>query len=334
MLEDFIRKLPKAELHVHIEGSLEPEMMMALAERNDISIPFSSVREIRDAYDFRDLQSFLDIYYDGASVLRTEQDFYDLAWVYLEHAAADGVKRAEIFFDPQTHTSRGIAFSTVVSGLRRAVDDARDLGVSAALIMSFLRHLSPEEAMQTLDEGLRFRSSLIGVGLDSSERGHPPELFEEVFARARREGLHVVAHAGEEGPPEYIRQALDILGVERIDHGVRIDEDPELVRRVISERVPLTVCPLSNVKLRVFDKLEHHNLKRLLDAGAMVTINSDDPAYFGGYIADNYEATADALGLTRGEIVTIARNSIDAAFLTPAEREHLLADLDASQLTR
>ncbi|HDL50188.1 MAG TPA: adenosine deaminase, partial [Actinobacteria bacterium] len=308
-MEDFIRELPKAELHIHIEGSLEPEMMMALAERNDISIPFSSVKEIRDAYEFRDLQSFLDIYYDGASVLRTEQDFYDLAWAYLERAVSDGVKRAEIFFDPQTHTSRGIAFSTVVSGLRRAVDDARDLGVSAALIMSFLRHLSPEEAMQTLDDGLRFRSSLIGVGLDSSERGRPPELFAKVFARARSEGLHLVAHAGEEGPPEYIRQALDVLGVERIDHGVRIDEDPELVRRIISEQIPLTMCPLSNVKLRVVDELEHHNLKRLLDAGAMVTINSDDPAYFGGYIADNYEAAAAALGLTRTEIVTIARNS-------------------------
>ncbi|GBD84478.1 adenine deaminase [bacterium BMS3Abin02] len=334
MLEDFIRELPKAELHIHIEGSLEPEMMMALAERNDISIPFSSVKEIRDAYEFRDLQSFLDIYYDGASVLRTEQDFYDLAWAYLERAVSDGVKRAEIFFDPQTHTSRGIAFSTVVSGLRRAVDDARDLGVSAALIMSFLRHLSPEEAMQTLDDGLRFRSSLIGVGLDSSERGRPPELFAKVFARARSEGLHLVAHAGEEGPPEYIRQALDVLGVERIDHGVRIDEDPELVRRIISEQIPLTMCPLSNVKLRVVDELEHHNLKRLLDAGAMVTINSDDPAYFGGYIADNYEAAAAALGLTRTEIVTIARNSIDAAFISPAEHENLLADLDVSQLTR
>ncbi|HDH26035.1 MAG TPA: adenosine deaminase [Actinobacteria bacterium] len=333
-MEDFIRELPKAELHIHIEGSLEPEMMMALAERNDISIPFSSVKEIRDAYEFRDLQSFLDIYYDGASVLRTEQDFYDLAWAYLERAVSDGVKRAEIFFDPQTHTSRGIAFSTVVSGLRRAVDDARDLGVSAALIMSFLRHLSPEEAMQTLDDGLRFRSSLIGVGLDSSERGRPPELFAKVFARARSEGLHLVAHAGEEGPPEYIRQALDVLGVERIDHGVRIDEDPELVRRIISEQIPLTMCPLSNVKLRVVDELEHHNLKRLLDAGAMVTINSDDPAYFGGYIADNYEAAAAALGLTRTEIVTIARNSIDAAFISPAEHENLLADLDVSQLTR
>lgn len=333
-MSSFVRALPKAELHIHIEGSLEPEMVMAMAARNEVPIRFSSVEQIRAAYEFSDLQSFLDIYYEGASVLCTEQDFYDLAWAYLERAAADGVRRTEIFFDPQTHTSRGVPFATVISGLHRAAEDAQDLGVSAALIMSFLRHLSPEEAMRTLEDGLRFRSWLVGVGLDSSEQGRPPELFAAVFDRARREGLHLVAHAGEEGPPEYIRQALDILKVERIDHGVRIEEDPALLQRVVSEGVPLTMCPLSNVRLHVFDEMRHHNLRRLLEAGAKVTINSDDPAYFGGYVGENYEAAASSLGLTDDEIITIARNSIEAAFVSPTDRAKMLVELDGVQATR
>ncbi len=331
-METYVRSLPKAELHIHIEGSLEPELMVTLAKRNDVALRFETVDEIRAAYAFTDLQSFLDIYYEGAAVLRTERDFYDLAWAYLNRAASDGVKRAEIFFDPQTHTTRGIPFDAVISGLHRAVEDAEDLGVSAALILSFLRHLSPEAAEQTLEDGLRHRMKIIGVGLDSSEVGRPPSLFEEVFRRARREGLHVVAHAGEEGPPEYIRQALDLLHAERIDHGVRVEEDPVLLRRVVKERIPLTMCPLSNVKLRVVDELAQHNLKRLIDAGAVVTINSDDPAYFGGYIVDNYVAAASALGLTEMDVATIARSSIEASFATEEQRATWLEE--TSQVTR
>jgi len=306
--------------------------MVTLAKRNDVALRFETVDEIRAAYAFTDLQSFLDIYYEGAAVLRTERDFYDLAWAYLNRAASDGVKRAEIFFDPQTHTTRGIPFDAVISGLHRAVEDAEDLGVSAALILAFLRHLSPEAAEQTLEDGLRHRMKIIGVGLDSSEVGRPPSLFEEVFRRARREGLHVVAHAGEEGPPEYIRQALDLLHAERIDHGVRVEEDPVLLRRVVKERIPLTMCPLSNVKLRVVDELAQHNLKRLIDAGAVVTINSDDPAYFGGYIVDNYVAAASALGLTEMDVATIARSSIEASFATEEQRATWLEE--TSQVTR
>jgi adenosine deaminase len=331
-VETYVRSLPKAELHIHIEGSLEPELMVTLAKRNDVALRFETVDEIRAAYAFTDLQSFLDICYEGAAVLRTERDFYDLAWAYLNRAASDGVKRAEIFFDPQTHTTRGIPFDAVISGLHRAVEDAEDLGVSAALILSFLRHLSPEAAEQTLEDGLRHRMKIIGVGLDSSEVGRPPSLFEEVFRRARREGLHVVAHAGEEGPPEYIRQALDLLHAERIDHGVRVEEDPVLLRRVVKERIPLTMCPLSNVKLRVVDELAQHNLKRLIDAGAVVTINSDDPAYFGGYIVDNYVAAASALGLTEMDVATIARSSIEASFATEEQRATWLEE--TSQVTR
>jgi len=294
--------------------------MLVLARRNDVALRFGTVEEIRAAYGFTDLQSFLDIYYEGAAVLRTEQDFYDLAWAYLTRAAADGVRRAEIFFDPQTHTERGVPFDTVISGLHRAASDAGDLGVSAELILSVLRHLSPEAAMRTLEEGLRHRDKIIGVGLDSSEIGRPPSLFEAVFARARGEGLHVVAHAGEEGPPEYIREALDLLRAERIDHGVRVEEDPALLERVISERIPLTMCPLSNLKLRVVEQLGDHNLKRLLDAGAVVTINSDDPAYFGGYIVDNYVAAAEALELSDADLAHIARSSIEASFATSQQK--------------
>jgi len=326
-VETYVRNLPKAELHIHIEGSLEPELMVTLAKRNDVALRFTTVEEIRAAYAFTDLQSFLDIYYEGTAVLRTERDFYDLAWAYLNKAALNGVKRAEIFFDPQTHTARGIPFDAVISGLHRAVEDAKDLGVSAALILSFLRHLSPEAAAQTLEEGLRHRMKIIGVGLDSSEVGRPPSLFEEVFRRARQEGLHVVAHAGEEGPPEYIWEALDLLHAERIDHGVRVEEDPVLLRRVVKERIPLTMCPLSNLKLRVVDELAQHNLKRLIDAGAVVTINSDDPAYFGGYIVDNYVKAASALGLTEMDLATLARSSIEASFATDEQQAEWLEEI-------
>lgn len=321
-----LEALPKAELHVHIEGTLEPEMMFEMARRNDIRLRFADVDEVRSAYQFTDLQSFLDIYYEGAQVLQTEQDFYDLAAAYLRRAAADGVRRAEIFFDPQTHTARGIPFATVIRGLRRAIDDAVDL-LSADLIMCFLRHLSPEEAMATFEEALPYRDQFIGVGLDSSERNRPPELFVDVYRRAAAEGLHLVAHAGEEGPPEYVWQALDLLGVERIDHGVRAVEDPALVDRLVQDQIPLTVCPLSNVKLRVFDRLEDHNLKTLLDKGVKVTINSDDPAYFGGYIGDNYRQTAAVLGLSESDILRIARFSLEATFLDPEAKGALLAEL-------
>lgn len=324
------RGLPKAELHLHIEGTLEPELMFALAERNGIALPFASVEEVRAAYRFTDLQSFLDIYYQGAAVLITEQDFYDLAWAYLERAAADNVRRVEMFFDPQTHTARGVAFTTVLDGLERAIDDARtQLGVSAGLIMCFLRHLSADEAVATLDAALPHVDRLLGVGLDSSENGNPPSKFAGVFADAVAAGLRPVAHAGEEGPPAYVAEALDVLGAERIDHGVRSMEDPELVRRLAAEQVPLTVCPLSNVKLRVVDILENHVLGDMLAAGLNVSINSDDPAYFGGYIADNYVAVAKGLDLGLGELAEIARNSFRATFLSEEEKARLIREVDA-----
>lgn len=328
-MEELIRDLPKAELHIHIEGALEPEMMFELAARNGVALRFASVEEVRAAYAFTDLQSFLDIYYEGMAVLQTERDFRDLARAYFERAHADGVRHAELFFDPQAHTGRGVPFATVVNGLYAAIEEARgDFGISALLILCFLRHLPAEQAMATLEEALPFLDRIAAVGLDSSEAGRPPEDFVEVYARARAEGLRAVAHAGEEGPPEYVRQALDLLGVERIDHGVRSEEDPALLDRLVREGVPLTMCPLSNVKLRVVDRLEDHNLKRLLDAGVRVLINSDDPAYFGGYIGQNYVETADALGLTRDEVVAIARNSIEATFLDDAAKGELLAELE------
>jgi adenine deaminase len=329
-MEAFVRGLPKAELHVHIEGTLEPELMVTLGNRNDVPVP--TVEEIRAAYAFSNLQSFLDIYYKGAAVLLTEQDFYELAWAYLTRAASDGVRRAELFFDPQTHTDRGVPFDVVVNGLYRATQEAADIGVSAALILSILRHLTPEAAMETLEAGLRHRSKIIGLGLDSSEIGRPPSLFQDVFARARAEGLHVVAHAGEEGPPEYIEQALDLLHAERIDHGVRLEEDHALLERVVAEGIPLTMCPLSNVKLRVFEDLSMHNLKRLYDAGVAVTINSDDPAYFGGYVADNYLAVANALDLSKADLAAMARTSLNASFVAESERSVWLSKLD--QATR
>jgi adenosine deaminase len=328
-MEAFIRGLPKAELHVHIEGTLEPEMMFDLARRNDISLRFGSVDEVRAAYQFTDLQSFLDIYYEGAGVLRNEQDFFDLTYAYLQRAARDNVKRAEIFFDPQTLTARGIAFETVMTGISRALEVGRvELGISSGLIMCFLRHLSVEEANETLELALPFRQDLLAVGLDSSEVGNPPEKFDAVFSRARREGFLVVAHAGEEGPPDYIWKALDVLHARRIDHGVRAEEDPDLLFRLAEERIPLTMCPLSNIKLHVFPSLVQHNLRKMLARGIVVTINSDDPAYFGGYVGDNYVAVAEALGLTRQELVVLAANSFEASFLRVEERRAFLAELD------
>jgi len=328
-MQPAIATLPKIELHLHIEGSLEPELMFELAARNSVALPWDSVEAVREAYRFSDLQSFLDIYYAGASVLITEKDFYDLTWAYLERCRSDKVRHTEIFFDPQTHTDRGIAFDTVVRGITRALDDGREqLGISSHLILCFLRHLSAEAAMATLEEALPWRERIIGVGLDSSEKGHPPEKFKAVFDRAREEGFLTVAHAGEEGPAEYIRQALDLLKVRRIDHGVRCVEDPELVTRLAAEQIPLTVCPLSNVKLCVFERLEDHNLKELLHAGVCVTLNSDDPAYFGGYIGENFSATAVALDLSLNDLERLARNAVQAAFLDAERRENLLIEID------
>jgi adenosine deaminase len=312
-LTALIHRIPKAELHLHIEGTLEPELMMTLARRNGVDIPYASVDEIRSAYEFSDLQSFLDIYYAGAQVLLEEQDFYDLTWEYLERAASDNVRHVEIFFDPQTHTERNIGFATVIDGIYRALQDGETkLGITFELIMCFLRHLSAADAQATLEEALPHKDRIRAVGLDSSEVGHPPAKFVEVFDRARNEGFLTVAHAGEEGPPEYIREALDLLKVERIDHGVRSLEDPALVERLVEAQTPLTVCPLSNVKLRVFDTLADHNLGKLLEAGLCATINSDDPAYFGGYVGENFLQTQRALELSEEEIVTLARNSFAA----------------------
>ena len=326
----FLRGMPKAELHIHIEGSLEPEMMFALARRNGVVLGYSSVEEAREAYDFSDLQSFLDLYYEGMKVLLHERDFYELTLAYLEKAASQGVRHAEIFFDPQAHTGRGVAFETAIKGIRRALlDGGRRFGVSSRLILCFLRHLSADEAMQTLREALPYEGWISGVGLDSSEVGHPPEDFEAVFEEAARHGFLRVAHAGEEGPPEYIRQALNSLGAERIDHGVRCMEDPKLVERLKDERVPLTVCPLSNVRLRVFSSIEEHPLKRMLGAGLCVTVNSDDPAYFGGYVADNFVAIREGLGFTREDFRKVAENSFTASFLGEEEKRRLLAELDA-----
>lgn len=324
-----IEKLPKTELHLHIEGTFEPELMFEIAGRNGVTLPYDSVEAIRAAYEFSDLQSFLDIYYAGAGCLITERDFHDLTAAYLKRAHADNVVHAEIFFDPQTHTDRGIAFETVLNGITSALDEAeRDHGITSALILCFLRHLDADSAMATLQQALPHRERILGVGLDSSEVGNPPSRFQAVFDRARDEGFLTMAHAGEEGPPEYIREALDLLQAQRIDHGVRCEEDPELVARLRDEQVPLTVCPLSNVKLRVFDTMADHNLGRLLDAGLCVTVNSDDPAYFGGYVNENYRATADGLGLTEAQVVQLVRNSFLASFLDDAAVERHLAEVD------
>ena len=329
-LPALLREMPKCELHMHIEGSLEPELIFALAQRNGIAIPYASVEALRAAYAFTDLQSFLDIYYAGASVLLKEEDFFDMAMAYFHRAKADNVVHAELFFDPQTHTDRGVPFQVVIDGLTRASETARrELGVSSALILCFLRHLSEEAAFETLEQALPFRDRFVGVGLDSSERGHPPQKFARVFAKCRELGQHLVAHAGEEGPPEYIETALDLLKVERIDHGVRCVEKPALVERLAREQVPLTVCPLSNIKLCVFDSMDRHNLAALLDAGLKVTVNSDDPAYFGGYVNTNFEATFDGLPqLGPRHAYVLARNSIEASFAPEADKQAWIEQLD------
>lgn len=329
-LPALLAAMPKAELHIHIEGSLEPELIFALAQRNGVTLPYASVEDLRRAYAFTNLQSFLDIYYAGASVLLKEQDFYDMAWAYLQRAAADHVLRAEIFFDPQTHTARGVAMETVVNGLWRACQDAKKLGVDAELILCFLRHLSEAEAFETLEQALPFRDKFIGVGLDSSEVGHPPEKFARVFAKCRQLGLHLVAHAGEEGPPEYVWAALDVLKVERVDHGVQSAKDAALMRRLAQERIPLTVCPLSNLKLCVFPALKQHNLRQLLDAGLCATVNSDDPAYFGGYVNENFLQTFAATGLDAQHAYQLARNSFEGSFASPAQKKDYIERLDAA----
>jgi len=329
-LPKLLRVMPKAELHIHFEGSLEPELIFELAKRNGVTLPYASVEALRAAYAFTNLQSFLDIYYAGASVLLHEQDFYDMAWAYLQRAKADNVVHAEIFFDPQTHTERGVSMATVINGLHRACADAQaQLGVSAQLILCFLRHLSEEAALQTFNDALPFKDKFIGVGLDSSEVGHPPEKFKNVFALAHAHGLHLVAHAGEEGPPAYMWSALDVLHVERIDHGVQAVHDAALMQRLAKDRTPLTVCPLSNQKLCVFPDLKQHNIGQLLDAGLCVTINSDDPAYFGGYINDNFVQTFEATGLTAQQAYALARNSFEASFVPEPQRQKWLHELKA-----
>jgi len=324
-MQNFIKQLPKVELHLHIEGSLEPELMFDLARRNHIDIPFASPQEVRDAYQFTNLQSFLDIYYQGAQVLVQEQDFFDLTWAYLLRCQQDNVIHAEIFFDPQTHTARGIPFATVIDGISKALDRGRrELGISSQLILCFLRHLSQDDAIATLEQALPYKDRIVGVGLDSSEQGHPPEKFAEVFRKAREAGFLAVAHAGEEGPAENIRKAMDLLGVQRIDHGVRCVEDEALVQELARSRMPLTVCPLSNVKLKVFEKMEDHNILELLRKGLCVTINSDDPAYFGGYMSDNFNAVARALPVTREELAQFTFNAIEASFVSGQDQRHCL----------
>nr|WP_315253771.1 adenosine deaminase [uncultured Duganella sp.] len=325
-LRRVLQQMPKAELHIHIEGSLEPELIFALAERNGVKLTYGSVEELRAAYAFSDLQSFLDIYYAGASVLLKEQDFYDMTAAYLKRAEEDNVRHTEIFFDPQTHTHRGVPMEAIINGIYRACQDSP---VSATLILCFLRHLSEKDALATLEAALPYRDKFIGVGLDSSEVGNPPEKFARVFARSRELGLRLVAHAGEEGPPEYIYTALDTLKVERIDHGVRCLEDQALTERLAREQMALTVCPLSNIKLCVFDQMDQHNLLELLDAGIVATVNSDDPAYFGGYMNDNFIATFEALPLGLSHAQRLARNSFAAAFLPAAQKQQFLDEVDA-----
>jgi adenosine deaminase len=325
----FIEGVPKAELHVHIEGTLEPEMMLVLAARNGVRLPYASPRELRAAYRFRNLQDFLGLYYQGVQVLRTQRDYSELTEAYLKTARANNVLHAEIFFDPQAHTSRGVSFQTVVEGIDEALrTHGPELGISTRLILCFLRDRDVRDAQETLTQALPYRDRIVAVGLDSSERGHPPAKFRDVFDRARREGFLAVAHAGEEGPAEYVRQALDDLGVRRIDHGIRALDDEQLVRRLVAENVPLTVCPLSNVRLGVIADMEHHPLREMLTRGLTVTVNSDDPAYFGGYVDENYRAVGRALSLTKTQITALARNSFEASFLAPNDRNRLLAQID------
>lgn len=329
-MDAFIAGLPKVELHIHIEGSLEPELMFALARRNGVDIPFDSVEAVREAYRFSNLQDFLDIYYQGMNVLRTEQDFYDLTMAYMTRIHADNVRHTEIFFDPQGHTERGVAFETVLNGITRALNDAEaKFGITSKLIMCFLRHLSEESAFATLEQALPYKDRIIGVGLDSSEMGHPPSKFARVFARAREEGFIVVAHAGEEGPPAYVREALDDLKIQRMDHGNRSLEDPALTQRIIDQGIALTVCPLSNLKLCGVKDMRDHPIKKMLDLGIKATVNSDDPSYFGGYMNDNFKAVTEALDLSRDHLITLVRNSIDAAFVDEPRKAALRTEIDA-----
>ncbi len=329
-LETLIQALPKAELHIHIEGSFEPELMFVIAQRNGIKLPYPDVKAIEQAYHFSDLQSFLDIYYAGAQVLLKEPDFYDLTWAYLTRVAQDNVRHVELFFDPQTHTDRGVPLLDVIEGIYRALKQAEvELGITSRMILCFLRHLSVEQAMETLQKALPFKDKITAVGLDSSEKGNPPEQFKAVFDAARLAGFLTVAHAGEEGPPEYIWQALEQLKVSRIDHGVRCDEDPKLIRHLAQHNIPLTVCPLSNVKLRVFENLSQHNLKTLLEEGLCITLNSDDPAYFGGYMNQNFLETSKALDLSAEQIVQLAKNSFTASFLKEEEKRKHQREIDA-----
>jgi adenosine deaminase len=325
----FIEGLPKAELHLHIEGTIEPETMFRLAERNRIELPYGSVEALRAAYQFRELQDFLDLYYRGMAVLQTEQDFYDTTWAYLQRARAQNVLHAEIFFDPQGHTSRGIAFETALDGIWHALENGdKQLGLSSRLILCFLRDRDAQDAMGTLEQALPYRDRIIGVGLDSAEKGPPPGKFREVFERARAQGFRTVAHAGEEGPAGYVRDALDLLHVERVDHGVRALDDPALVARLARERVPLTVCPLSNVRLQVVDDIRHHPLRTMMEQRLLVTVNSDDPAYFGGYVNENFAAVQQGLGLSEADLAQLARNSFEAAFLPQEEKRALLRRVD------
>ncbi|MCG6410001.1 adenosine deaminase [Vibrio fluvialis] len=325
-MKEFIQQLPKVELHLHIEGSLEPELMFDLAQRNQIAIPFSSPDEVRAAYQFSNLQSFLDIYYQGANVLIHEQDFFDLTWAYLLRCQQDNVMHTEIFFDPQTHTARGIAFETVINGITQALEKGQqELGISSQLIMCFLRHLSEADAMLTLQQALPYKDKIVGVGLDSSEQGHPPEKFQQVFRQAREAGFIAVAHAGEEGPALNIRNAIDLLGVQRVDHGVRCVEDAALIQELKQTRMPLTVCPLSNLKLKVFTEMEQHNIVDLLRQGLCVTINSDDPAYFGGYMTDNFMAVANAHPMSHQELAQFTLNAIEASFISAEDKARMSA---------
>ncbi len=329
-LSRFIAGLPKAELHLHLEGSLEPELMFALARRNRVAIPFRSVEEVKAAYSFSNLQDFLDIYYQGADVLRSEEDFFDLTAAYLARVAADGVRHVEVFFDPQTHTARGIPFGVVADGMLRALQQAeRERGISSKLILCFLRHLDEDDALATLKTAEPYLDRIAAVGLDSSELGHPPSNFVRAFRAAHARGLKRVAHAGEEGPPEYVYEALDLLHVDRLDHGNRSLEDPALVARLARETMTLTVCPLSNLKLCVVEDLKRHPLKRMLALGLRATVNSDDPAYFGGYLNDNYNAVAQALALSRDDLVTLAKNSFLGSFLSEADKARHIASIDA-----
>ncbi|MEP3247419.1 MAG: adenosine deaminase [Sneathiella sp.] len=329
-LQSFIERMPKAELHLHIEGSLEPEQMFLFAQRNNIDLPFKSVEEIRAAYEFSELQDFLDIYYQGMGVLQTEQDFYDLTWAYLTKVHAQNVIHVEIFFDPQGHTERGVSFDTVIEGIHRALQDGKKkLGMSSRLIMSFLRHLSEEGAFQTLEQALPHRDKITAIGLDSSELGHPPSKFERVYARCREEGFLAVAHAGEEGPPAYVIEALDLLKIDRLDHGNRSLEDHALTARLVDEQMALTVCPLSNYKLAGVTDMREHPIRAMLEKGLKATVNSDDPAYFGGYMTENFMAITDALDLTKDQIVTLARNGFEASFCTDTEKAGMIAKLDA-----